>query len=175
MSAAMDYEAGHPLFDPFAHPELYQGMRFRRSMAFLMDCVLITVLMFAASIAILFLGVLTLGLAWVLFAILWPAVALLYIAFTLGGSNSATPGMRAMGIELRLWHGGKVYPLLAMIHGVLYYLSVSFLTPLVLLVAFFSDRKRLLHDMLLGTVMVDSSALRQLDSVVAGHDEPATA
>lgn len=163
MSAAADATEGHPLFDPYAHPELYQGLRFRRSMAFIMDLILITVLMFATSIAVLFLGILTLGLAWVLFAILWPAVALLYVAFTLGGPNSATPGMRAMGIELRLWYGDKCYPLLAAVHGTLFYLSVSFLTPLVLLVSFFSDRKRLLHDMVLGTVMVDSAALRSLD------------
>ncbi|MEW5423258.1 RDD family protein [Amorphus sp. 3PC139-8] len=163
MSAATDAAEGHPLFDPYAHPELYQGLRFRRSMAFIMDLILITVLMFATSIAVLFLGVLTLGLAWMLFAILWPAVALLYVAFTLGGANSATPGMRAMGIELRLWYGDKCYPLLAAVHGTLFYLSVSFLTPLVLLVSFFSDRKRLLHDMVLGTVMVDSAALRSLE------------
>ena len=39
-----------------------------------------------------------------------------------------------------------------------------FLTPLVLLVAFFSDRKRLLHDMVIGTVIVDSAGLRQLET-----------
>lgn len=165
MTAAADTTEDHPLFDPLSHPELYAGLRMRRSVAFMIDCVLITVLMFAASLAVLLLGIITFGLAWLLFAILWPAVALVYIAFTLGGSNSATPGMRAMGIELRLFHGGKVYPLLAMIHAVLFYASVSFLTPLVLLVAFFSDRKRLLHDMVLGTVMVDSGALQHLETV----------
>jgi uncharacterized RDD family membrane protein YckC len=163
MTAAADVTEDHPLFDPLAYPELYSGLRMRRSVAFMMDCVLITVLMFAASLAVLLLGVITFGLAWLLFAILWPAVALIYIAFSLGGSNSATPGMRAMGIELRLFHGGKAYPLLAVIHAVLFYASVSILTPLVLLVAFFSDRKRLLHDMVLGTVMVDSGALRRLE------------
>jgi len=167
MSAAAEYSQDHPLFDPFAHPELYSGVRLRRSMAFVIDCILITVLMFAASIAVLLLGIITFGLAWVLFAILWPAVALLYIAFTLGGRASATPGMRAMGIELRLFHGGKVYPLLAAIHAVLFYASVSILTPLVLLVAFFSDRKRLLHDMVIGTVIVDSGALARLETGIA--------
>lgn len=167
MTAAADYSETHPLFDPFAYPELYSGVRFRRSVAFLIDCVLITVLMVVASIAVLVLGVVTFGLAWILFAVLWPAVALLYIAFTLGGRSSATPGMRAMGIELRLFHGGKVYPLLAAIHAVLFYASVSILTPLVLLVAFFSDRKRLLHDMVLGTVMVDAAALARLETAGA--------
>lgn len=173
MTAAADVTEDHPLFDPLAHPELYAGLRMRRSVAFMMDCVLITVLMFAASLAVLLLGVITFGLAWLLFAILWPAVALVYIAFTLGGPNSATPGMRAMGIELRLFHGGKVYPLLAIVHAVLFYASVSFLTPLVLLVAFFSDRKRLLHDMVIGTVMVDSAGLRQLETASPEPDDAA--
>jgi uncharacterized RDD family membrane protein YckC len=35
---------------------------------------------------------------------------------------------------------------------------VSFLTPLVLIVCFFNDRRRLLHDFLVGTVMINNPA-----------------
>ena len=40
----------------------------------------------------------------------------------------------------------------------LYWVTVSFLTPLVLLVAFFNDRRRLLHDMLVGTIVINNPA-----------------
>jgi uncharacterized RDD family membrane protein YckC len=40
--------------------------------------------------------------------------------------------------------------------------SVSFLTPLVLLVGLFNGRRRLLHDMILGTVVINRSALAEV-------------
>jgi uncharacterized RDD family membrane protein YckC len=42
-------------------------------------------------------------------------------------------------------------------HAVLFWASVSFLSPLVLLVGLFNGRRRLLHDIVLGTVVIDSS------------------
>lgn len=147
-------------FDPQARPELFEGIRSRRIFAFFIDFVAIAVLTFAAGIMVFFLGVLTLGLGFLIYAFLWQAVALLYTAFTLGGPNAATPGMRAMGLEMRLWYGAKPYALLAAMHAVCFWFSVTMLTPLVLAVSLFSDRKRLLHDIILGTVVMNSPADR---------------
>ena len=47
-------------------------------------------------------------------------------------------------------------------HAVLYWVSISFLTPLVLLIGLFNGRRRLLHDMILGTVIVNSSVRTQV-------------
>jgi uncharacterized RDD family membrane protein YckC len=149
------------VFDPVADPALFAGVRWRRAMAFLVDVVVLLILTFLAGIVVFFLGIFTLGLGWLIYAFLWPAVALLYVAFTLGGPSSATPGMRAMGLEMRLWYGDRIYPLLAAAHALLFWFSVSALTPLVLVVAFLNDRKRLLHDIVLGTVVVDADALRR--------------
>ena len=44
-------------------------------------------------------------------------------------------------------------------HALLFWVSVSFFTPLVLLVGLFNGRRRLLHDMILGTVVINSSVL----------------
>lgn len=145
---------------PAADRALFEGLRWRRIAAFLVDAVLIAILTFIAGIVVFFLGVFTLGLGWILYVFLWQAVALLYTAFTLGGPNSATPGMRLMGVELRLWYGAPTYPLLAVVHALLFWFSMSLLTPLVLVVSLLDERKRLLHDLLLGTVMVDSAAAR---------------
>ncbi len=148
-------------FDPVSNPDLFSGVRSRRIFAFLIDVVIIALLTFAAGIVVFFLGVFTLGLGFLLYAILPTAVALLYVAFTLGGPQAATPGMRALGLEMRLWYGARPYPLLAAIHALLFWFSISLLTPLVLLVSLFSDRKRLLHDIILGVVVINSAYHRE--------------
>lgn len=143
-------------YDPLSRPELFEGVRTRRIFAFFIDVVAIAILTVLFGILVFFLGIFTLGLGFLLYAILWQAVALAYTAFTLGGPNAATPGMRAMGLEMRLWHGEKPYPLLAAMHALIFWFSVSLLTPLVLLVSLFSDRKRLLHDLILGTIVMNA-------------------
>jgi uncharacterized RDD family membrane protein YckC len=42
-------------------------------------------------------------------------------------------------------------------HAVLFWVSVSFFSPLVVLVGLFNGRRRLLHDILIGTVVINSS------------------
>jgi uncharacterized RDD family membrane protein YckC len=90
--------------------------------------------------------------------------ALLYYGFSFGSAASATIGMRMVDLEMRTWYGGPTYFLLGAVHAVAYWLTVSFLTPFILLVALFNSRKRLLHDMLVGTIVINNaeraSALR---------------
>lgn len=131
----------------------YDGVRTRRVLAFLIDYLIVGLLLIPFAIIIFFLGILTLGLGWALFGILGPAVALLYVWTTLGGPNQATTGMRIMGIRLDRLDGRPVDGLLAIVHSVLFWAGNVVLTPLVLLVSLFSDRKRTLHDLLLGTVV----------------------
>lgn len=150
------------VFDPVVQPELFEGLRWRRTMAFVVDVSMVGMLFMIAAFAVFFLGLLTLGLGWMLYFILWQAVALLYTAFTLGGPSSATPGMRLMGLEMRLWYGAKAYPLLAAAHVIAFWLSISFLTPLVLVVSLINERKRLLHDIVLGTVVVNAGAITRV-------------
>jgi uncharacterized RDD family membrane protein YckC len=142
------------LFDPAERPEIYIGVRTRRVLAFFVDAALILALMTLAYGMVAVLGIVTLGLGWLLFALVWPFVAILYILFTLGGPRSATPGMRLVGLEMRTGYGAPMYPVLALAHAVLFWLSVTILTPLVLLVSLFSARKRLLHDLVLGTIVI---------------------
>jgi len=51
---------------------------------------------------------------------------------------------------------------LGSVHAIAYWVTVSFLTPLVLLVTLVDDRKRLLHDMLVGTVVINNAARASL-------------
>jgi uncharacterized RDD family membrane protein YckC len=113
-----------------------------------------------AGIVILLLSIVTFGLGLILFwplqvgAVIW---ALLYYGFTLGSSSSATIGMRVMDIEMRTWYGAPCYFVLGAVHAIGYWVSVSMLTPLVILISLFNTRKRLLHDMLLGTVVINNA------------------
>ncbi len=65
--------------------------------------------------------------------------------------------MRAMGIEMRTWYGAWAYFVLGAVHAVVYWISVSVLSPFILLVGFFNARRRLLHDMVVGTVVINSA------------------
>jgi len=115
----------------------------------------------AAAVFIVLLGLVTFGLGWVFLTVLYPGTvvwALLYYGFTFGSPASATLGMRLMDIEMRTWYGAPCYFVLGAVHAVAFYVSVSALTPLVLLVCFFNERHRLLHDIVLGTVVINGPA-----------------
>ena len=132
---------------------VYDGVRTRRIFAFLIDYLIVALLLIPFAILVFFLGLLTFGLGWSLFAVLGPAVALVYVWSTLGGPNQATSGMRMMGIRLDRLDGRPVDGLLAVVHSVLFWAGNVLLTPLILLAALFLDRKRTVHDLLLGTVV----------------------
>lgn len=133
---------------------LFEGVRSRRIFAFLIDYCIVFLLCIPAAIIIALLGVLTLGLGWMLYGILVPLVALLYVYFTVGGRNKATTGMRMMGIHIERMDGLPVNGLFGMVHAVLFWATNVLLTPLILLATLFLDYKRAVHDMLLGAVIV---------------------
>ena len=132
----------------------YDGVRSRRVFAFLIDYLIVALLLIPFGILVALLGLLTLGLGWALFGILAPVVALIYVWNTLGGPNQATTGMRMMGIRLERLDGQSVDGMLAIVHSVLFWAGNAVLTPLILLVTLFNARKRTLHDLLLGTVVI---------------------
>jgi uncharacterized RDD family membrane protein YckC len=154
------YRTSGQVFDPTREPELFDGVLSKRFFGFIVDAILIGIFLFLVMIVILAMGVITLGVAWFLFALpLFAIVALLYVALTLGGPNAATPGMRLAGVTIRSTDGERIGFIIAAAHALLFWFSVSFLTPLVLLIGLFSNRKRLLHDMLLGVVMLNAGPL----------------
>lgn len=134
----------------------YEGVLARRMLAFVIDYIIVGLLVIPFAILVLLVGLLTFGLGWMLFGILVPAVAIVYVWNTLGGRNQATVGMRMMGIRLDRLDGQPVDGMLAVVHSVLFWAGNALLTPLILLVTLFSDRKRTLHDLLLGTVVTRS-------------------
>jgi uncharacterized RDD family membrane protein YckC len=143
-------------YDPVTQPEYFEDLLGRRMMAFLVDVIAVTFLFFAAVSLIFILGFVTFGLAWLMFGIVFPLVALGYSAWTMSSPPSATFGMRLFDLEIRTWYGARMTGLLGAFHTLLFYFSVSILTPFILLLALFDGRKRCLHDMLMGTVIVNN-------------------
>lgn len=133
-----------------------QGVRSRRMMAFLMDYVIIAVLSVIAHVVVGILGILTFGIAWLLYAILIPLVAISYVGLTLGGTKQATPGMQFFAIKLVRLEGGRIDGFLAILHSILFWVGHVTLTPVALLISLFSSKKRLIQDILLGTVVIRS-------------------
>src|SRR3954469_7334120 len=159
-------------FDPLLQPELVSGVLTKRALAFLIDVVVLAVPVVLGYLFILLFGLLTLGIGWALFWLAWPASvvwAIVYYGASIGGQHSATMGMRVMDLELRTWYGQPGYFVLGATHAVLFWVSVSFLTPLVLLVGLFNGRRRLLHDIVLGTVVINSSIRSQVAPAARGY------
>jgi len=148
-------------YDPATQPELFEGVLARRVVAFIIDFIILAVPVLLAAMFIFAFGIVTLGLGFALYWLLSPATviwALLYFGGTLGGPNSATIGMRVMDLEMRTWYGAPAYFVLGAVHAIAFWFTVSFFTPFVLLVAFFNQRRRLLHDILLGTVIINNAS-----------------
>jgi len=153
------FEVKPHAYDPAANPELFEGVLARRVVAFVIDAVVIAIPVLMGWFFIFIFGLITFGLGWFLFWILSPASiiwALAYYGITLGSPASATLGMRAMELQMRTWYGEPGYFVLGAVRAIVFWVSVTVLTPLILLVGLFNARHRLLHDILLGTVIINS-------------------
>jgi len=153
-------------YDPAAHPELFEGVLARRLVAFVIDVIIIGIPVVLVTMFVFIFGLVTFGLGWWLFwPLLGPATviwAICYYGLTFGSPASATIGMRVMDLEMCTWYGSLAYFVLGAVHAIVFWITVSVLTPLVLLVALFNERRRLLHDMLVGTVVINNPIRTQI-------------
>jgi uncharacterized RDD family membrane protein YckC len=160
-SHARDYrDAGMP--DPITHAELFDGVLLRRAVAYLIDLCVIGAILIAAWIAFALLTVLSFGLLgpglWFLFGL----IPLAYHTLLVGGRHGATIGMRFVDLELRSWDGYRPTFPQALAHAVLFYLTVGATGCLILLFTLINRRRRTLHDVLSGMLMVRSSGLARM-------------
>ncbi|MCV3738194.1 RDD family protein [Rhizobium sp. TRM96647] len=137
----------------------YRGVLSRRIFAFLIDYAIVALLWVPAAVVVFFLGIITLGLGWMLYPALFVIVAMLYFGLTVGGPNQASVGMNVMDLAVMRTDGRPMDFLTSVVYLVLFWIGNALLTPFILLIGLFTDRSRLLHDLLLGTVVVRRSSL----------------
>ncbi|MGY2052498.1 RDD family protein [Methylobacterium sp. JK268] len=144
-----------PDFGSAPVPVVYASLT-RRFLAYLLDIAFIFGFTCLLWLAIAFLGVITFGLGWTLFAIL-PASGILYSAITLGGPAQSTYGMRMLGLRaVQAETGGPVDWITAGVHALLFYVAVSTFLLWVLDVGIGLLRadRRTGHDLIVGLAVV---------------------
>ncbi len=159
-------QPGQPAVYPLAPlpASALESVRRRRMTAILLDFVIVSLLSIAPFLLIAFVtlglspiafftvGLASLGVAWLILPPLFPIIAFFYNGLTISGWRMATPGMKAMDLEMRLVNGAPTPFLHAAVHAVLFYLSWTF--PPIFLVSLLSADKRCLHDVLAGVIVL---------------------
>lgn len=126
------------------------GVRTRRILALGVDLCLVTIIVLFVCLA---LALLTFGLSLFLLPPIYPLAAFLYNGLTVSGRRMATPGMRAMDLEMRMVDNGARVPFVnAAAHALFFYLS--WMAPPIFLVSLIDHEKRCVHDMLAGVIIV---------------------
>jgi len=151
-----------PGADPLDLPELYDSVRRRRVLAYLIDVVIVAVLAVLLFVAGMLFVLLTFGAASPLLALALVLLPFAYHTLTIGGPDNVTVGMKVVGLRVVCWNGHRPGYLQAGVQTVLFYLSVGLTNFLILLVALFNPRGRCLHDYLSGCVVVNALVLPRL-------------
>ena len=137
---------------------LTEGVLIRRVFAWLIDVLLIGLICVALWVALMLFGLVTLGLGLPLLGIL-PFVPFCYHMLFLAGPASATPGQSALGLVVRRNDDfGRPTPVQALVSTLLFYATLA-TSGLLLLIALFTARRRTLHDLISGLVVVRTRAL----------------
>lgn len=159
-SMSQEYAASRPyLPDPATAPELFDGVLTRRVMAYFIDLAVMGALVVAATVAGGILGFLTFGLAWAALVFVVPAVIVVYYAATLGSPRRATIGMQMMDIVLTPTRGQPLDGWMAIFHALVFWITFWICWPISLLFALFTPRRQMIHDLVVGGLMVRRSPM----------------
>lgn len=145
--------------DPATAPELFEGVLTRRVFAFIIDLIVMGAIILAVSLVGLIAGFLTFGLAWMAMFLVVPATIVLYYGATLGSSRRATVGMQMMDIVLTPTRGQPLDGWMAIIHAGVFWLTTWISWPLSLAFVLFTPRRQMIHDLVVGTLMVRRSPM----------------
>jgi uncharacterized RDD family membrane protein YckC len=154
-----DRAARPHLPDPSTAPELFDGVLTRRVIAYFIDLAVMGALVLALTIAGAILGVLTFGLALASLVFVIPAAIVLYYGATLGSARRATVGMQMMDIVLTPTRGQPLDGWMAIFHALVFWLTFWICWPVSLLFALFTPRRQMIHDLVVGTLMVRRSPM----------------
>ena len=135
--------------DPIRHAEFYDGVALKRGIAWIID----TILVLALAFLVVLFSALT---ALFILPAVWLTLSFLYRWVTMSG-DSATWGMRLMGIRFLTRDGERFDAATAFLHTLGYSVSVAFVLPQIISVGLMliSARGQGLTDHILGTVAIN--------------------
>ncbi len=149
------------MMDDVIEDALVRGVLRRRIAAWLVDATLIALLVWAGFYTLLMLGFFTLGLTWPMLGVL-PVLPVLYTWLFAASTMGATPGMALFGLILaRDADLARPSPLAVLIWAVGYYVTIA-AGVIWLAVALITTRRRTIHDLVSGLVVVRMKALTEL-------------
>lgn len=155
----MNTQAKFELPDPQTAPELFDSILKRRVFAYLIDLAILGVMVTLIAIIGTVLGVITFGASFFALIFVVPLSIVAYYAMTLGSEKRATIGMGMMDLVLTPVRGGPLNGWRAFAHPLVFWLTVWILPPLSYLVALFTPRRQMIHDLILGVLMVRRSPM----------------
>lgn len=150
-----------PLPDPESAPELFEGLLTRRVLAYLIDVAIMTAMVAAVSIVGVIAGFLTFGVAWLALIFVVPLVIVGYYAATLGSHRRATIGMQMMDLVLTPTRGAPLDGWMAFLHALLFWISFWISWPVSLAFALFTPRRQMIHDLVIGVLMLRRSPMER--------------
>jgi uncharacterized RDD family membrane protein YckC len=146
---------------PDTAPALFSGVLARRTFAFFIDMFILLIGLITVAVFGTIFGVLTFGLGGFAVLLLLPVLLVAYYAVTLGSHRRATVGMQMMDIVLTPARGAPLNGPLIFAHTVLFWVTIWISLPVSLLFVLFTPRRQMLHDLLIGTLMVRRSPMER--------------
>jgi uncharacterized RDD family membrane protein YckC len=152
--AADDESPGYRPAIDLADPRRYEGVLLRRFCAAGIDFTIAVILSSVLWLANCMATIATLGLLSLPAFVLAPVVIHIAMAtYLIGGPRGATFGMRAFGLRVANLDGRKLDHVQAFLMSAMYFATITVFFP-VLAIGFFADRARLLHDIVVGAIVL---------------------
>lgn len=147
--------------DPETAPALFDNVLGRRVSAYIIDLVLLALIAAAVMAVSAVAGFLTFGLAWMLIPVSMVVAIVLYYAATLGSPRRATVGMQTMDLVLTHTRNTPLNGWVAFLHPLLFWATFWISWPVSLVMPLLTPRRQMLHDLVLGTLIVRRSPMVQ--------------
>lgn len=141
--------------DPILEPEFYEAISIKRIIAYVIDFLICFAIGVVGAILASIIGVMSFGLLFGPLMAMLALVPVVYHTFLIGSEKSATFGMRFCGIKVYRLDGRRPEMLQAFIQTAVFLFTVPATSSLILIVSLFNTRRRCLHDMLAGTIVLN--------------------
>ena len=159
--------------DPATNPELFDGVLTRRVMAFIVDMVIIGVVLGAVSLVGFIAGLPDLRARLAGAADRHPADRSSATTPRRSARRArATVGMQMMDLVLTPTRGQPLDGPVAFIHTLLFWITAWIAWPISLVVALFTPRRQMVHDLIAGTLMLRRSPMVRHWAGMRQHGQP---